>query len=254
MNATMRALAYKELREGRWKYVVSAAIMIVLGASVPILFEFVGGILDDAPIPPALMDLIPPDVLQLPTYLWANWHAKTLYQTMVIIALVFGSSAIAGEFNRSTAQFLFSRAVPRSAVVLVKTGVDLAGMALAALAGTVVVDIGARIMHGFAAPATYYIGLVPTMVGAAFIYGIALLVSTRFDDPVKAGVTAAAVAAVLSVPTFVSNWNNFSVYVHMTGRTLFRDGVFPWASVIVVAALSAALVIASMETLRRRDI
>lgn len=254
MNATVRALAFKEFREGRWKYVVITAIMIVLGASVPILFDVVAGILDETPLPPALRQLIPPGLLELPTYMWANWHAKTLYQTLVVIALVFGSSTIAGEFSRGTAQFLFSRAVPRSAVVLVKAGVDLAGMAVAALIGTLAVHIVARFMHGFSAPAAFYTGLVPAMVGAAFIYGIALLVSTRIDDPVKAGVAAAAVAAVLSIPTFVSDWNSFSVYVHMTGRTLFRSGVFPWTSVIVIAALAAALMVASVGTLRRRDI
>src|SRR5690554_1542475 len=106
MNATVRALAFKEFREGRWKYVVITAIMIVLGASVPILFDVVAGILDETPLPPALRQLIPPGLLELPTYMWANWHAKTLYQTLVVVALVFGSSTIAGEFSRGTAQFL----------------------------------------------------------------------------------------------------------------------------------------------------
>lgn len=254
MNATVRALLHKEMREGRWKYMVAAVVMIVLGASVPILFEFVGKVLEETPIPPPLLDMLPPDLLELPTYVWSNWHAKTLYQAMVVMALVFGSAAIAGEFHRGTAQFLFSRAVPRGAVVLVKLAVDLAGMASSAVVGTLAVDIGARLMHGFAPPITYYTALLPTIVGAAFVYAIALLASTRIDDPVKAGVAAAAVAAVLSVPSFIPEWHHVSVYVHMTGRAVLRGGPFPWGAVAVIAGLAAALIVVSMETLKGRDI
>src|SRR5690625_5755743 len=91
------------------------------------------------------------------------------------------------------------------------------------------------------------------MAGAAFVYGLALLASTRIDDPVKAGVAAAVVAAVLSIPTFVPAWRNCSVYVHMTGRVLLEQGTFPRAAVVDIAALAAALVTAAAESLRRRD-
>lgn len=258
MSTVVRALLFKEMREGRWKYFIAAAVLIVLGVSIPLLYHLVGDMLGqlmgDDSIPPALLELLPSDLMEMSTYLWSNWHAKNLYQAMVIIALIFGSGTVAGEFSRGTAQFLFSRAVPRKSVVLVKTGVDLVGMALAALLGTMALDIGARAVHGFAVPGTFYAGLVPVMAGAAFVYGLALLASTRIDDPVKAGVAAAVAAALLSIPTFVPAWRNWSVYVHMTGRALLETGTFPWVAVLVIAALAAVLVAAAAESLRRRDI
>lgn len=258
MTALTRALVFKEMREGRWKYLIAAAVLIVLGISIPLMYhvleDMLGQLMSDESIPPFVKELLPPDLLEMATYLWSNWHSKNLYQAMVVIALVFGSGTVAGEFSRGTAQFLFSRAVPRRSVVLVKTGVDLAGMALAALLGTIAMDIATRAAHDFSMPATFYAGLIPIMAGAAFVYGLALLASTRIDDPVKAGVAAAVVAALLSIPTFVPAWRNWSVYVHMTGRVLLEQGTFPWAAVLVIAALAAGLVTAAVESLRRRDI
>lgn len=258
MTHVVRALLFKEMREGRWKYLIAAAVLVALGVSIPVMYNFVADMLntlmqDDA-VPPALLELVSPELLELSTYLWGNWHMKNLYQAMVVIALVFGSGTIAGEFSRGTAQFLFSRAVHRKSVVLVKTGVDLAAMAVAALLGTAALDIFARIAHGFAVSATFYAALIPIMAGTAFVYGLALFVSTKIDDPVKAGVAAAVAAAVLSIPSFVPAWRGWSVYVHMTGRALLENGMFPWLAVFVITALGAGLVAAAIESLRRRDI
>ncbi len=112
MTHVVRALLFKEMREGRWKYLIAAAVLVALGVSIPVMYNFVVDMLntlmqDDA-VPPALLELVSPELLELSTYLWGNWHMKNLYQAMVVIALVFGSGTIAGEFSRGTAQFLFS--------------------------------------------------------------------------------------------------------------------------------------------------
>lgn len=266
MSAAVRALLFKEMREGRWKYLVAAVVLIALGASIPLTYDYVRDMMEqlmgDYVLPPFVQELMPPELLEMPTalwsdmstYLWANWHTKNLYQTMVILALVFGSVTVAGEFSRGTAQFLFSRAVPRKSVVRVKAAVDLAGMAAAALLGTVALDVGARAVHGFAVPGAFYAALAPAVAGAAFVYGLALVWSTKIDDPVKAAVAAAVTAALLSVPSFVPSWRSWSVYVHMTGQTFLEDGTFPWTAVLIMAVLAAGLVVAAGESLKRRDI
>lgn len=258
MSSPVRALIYKEVREGRWKYVIAALVLIILGAATPFMFDLVMDLVRqiqlDESTPLELRQLLSPDLLDLPTYLWSSWHAKTLYQMMVLFALVFGASTIAGEFDRGSAQFLFSRAVPRHTVVLVKTGVDLAALAVTALVGTAALDLAARIAHGYVAPWTHYGALVPIMAGTAFVYGLSLFISTRFDDAVKAGATAALVAALFSIPTLVPAWRNWSVYLHMTGSVLLGSGTFPWASVLIITALAAGLVAGACVTLQRRDI
>ncbi|MFS8523564.1 MAG: hypothetical protein FWJ83_01770 [Limnochordales bacterium] len=258
MSGAVRALLFKELREGRWKYLIAAVVLVALGVSIPVTHQFIAGMLeqfmDDPAVPQALRDLLPPDLLEMSTYLWTNWHAKNLYQTVAVIALVFGSGAVAGEFSRGTAPYLFSRAVVRRSVLAVKTAVDLAGMALAMLLGTAALDVTARIAHGYAVSGAFYAGLVPALAGSVFVYGLALLISTRIDDPVKAGVAAAVAAALFSIPTFVPAWRQWSVYVQMTGRSLFETGTFPWLPVLVIAALAAALLAAAAYSLERRDI
>lgn len=258
MSAAGRALLFKELREGRWKYFIAAVVLVALGVSIPLVYNLVGDMLGqfraDESIPPALRDLLPSDLMEMPTYLWSNWHAKNLYQAMVVIALVFGSGTVAGEFSRGTAQFLFSRAVPRTSVLLAKAAVDLAGMAAAALLGTFALDVTARAAHGYAVSGTFYAALVFTLAGAAFVYSLALFVSTRIDEPVKAGMLAAVAAGLLSLPSFVPEWRRWSVYVHMTGRELLQEGTFPWLSLIVVVALAVGLTALAARSLARRDI
>src|SRR5690606_10547733 len=167
MSGAVRALLFKELREGRWKYLIAAVVLVALGVSIPVTHQFIAGMLeqfmDDPAVPQALRDLLPPDLLEMSTYLWTNWHAKNLYQTVAVIALVFGSGAVAGEFSRGTAPYLFSRAVVRRSVLAVKTAVDLAGMALAMLLGTAALDVTARIAHGYAVSGAFYAGLVPAL-------------------------------------------------------------------------------------------
>jgi len=258
VSAPVRALFYKESREGRWKYIVAALVLIALAIATPLLYDMLVGLLGeffaDESIPAEFRRLVPPGALELPVYLWANWHGKTLYQMMVLFALIFGASTVAGEFSRGSAPFVFSRAVRRRTVVLVKTAVDLGALALIALASTAALDVTARIAHGYAAPWTYYGALIPIMAGTAFVYGLSLLMSTRFDDPVKAGAAAAAVAALFSIPTLVPAWRRWSVYVHMTGSTLLASGTFPWGSELVIAALAALLLAAACVSLERRDI
>src|SRR5690606_22330049 len=134
---------------GRWKFAIAALVLIALGAGVPLTYELFGGVLgqllEDTSIPQFLKELLPPDLLQMGTFLWSNWHAKNLYQTVVIVAIIFGSSAVAGEFARGSAQYLFSRPVSRGTVVLVKTAVDLIWIAAAALLGTLALAVTARI-------------------------------------------------------------------------------------------------------------
>ncbi|NLN28503.1 MAG: hypothetical protein GX161_09810, partial [Firmicutes bacterium] len=105
-------------------------------------------------------------------------------------------------------------------MLLVKTAVDLTGMAVALLLGTLARAITARAVHGFTVPGTFYAGLILALAGAACVYALALLISTRSDDPLKAGAAAAVAAEVLSVPSFVPGRRRGSVYVHMTGREL----------------------------------
>lgn len=139
-------------------------------------------------------------------------------------------------------------------MLLVKTAVDLTGMAVALLLGTLALAIAARAVHGFTVPGTFYAGLILALAGAAFVYALALLISTRSDDPLKAGAAAAVAAEVLSVPSFVPGWRRGSVYVHMTGRELFQNGTFPWLALLVIGALTLGLVILAAESLQRRDI
>jgi len=258
MTAAVRALLFKEIREGRWKFAIAAMVLVAVGVSVPLSYELFGGVLGEllkeTRLPQFLKELLPPDLLQMDTYLWSNWHAKNLYQAVVIVAIIFGSTAVAGEFSRGSAQYLFSRPVARRSVVLTKTGVDLLWLASAALLGTIALDITSRLAHGYAVPWTFYAGLVPILAGGTFVYGLALVVSTRIDDPVKAGVSAAAIAALFSIPSYVPAWRSVSVYVQMTGRALFRDGAFPWLPVLVMVALAAGLVAAAAERLEKRDI
>ena len=258
MSAPVRALLFKEVRESRWKLIIVSLVLIVLGASVPMLYDLLVDMLralaTDPSVPQVLLDLIPADLMEMSTYLWYNWQFKSLYQTLVIVALIFGAGAVAGEFGRGTAPFLFSRAVRRRTVLLVKLAVDLVGLAAAALLGTVALDIAARLMHGHAVDGLFYAALLPMMAGTAFVYGLALVVSARMDDPIKAGMAAAVVAALFSIPSFAPNWRHLSVYVQMSGRWMPQTGTVPWLAMVVMGVLAAALVASAVATLERRDI
>jgi len=253
-NQAVKALMLKEARQGYWKFLLSAGLLAVVGGATPFAFDFVIGILQSGEIPDAILNLIPPEQTELPFFLWQNWHGKTLYQFLTVFSLVFGAEAIAREFGRGTASYLFSLPVSRRQALAAKCAADLGALALGALAGTAMLDISSRLAHGHAAPGIFYLGLLPALAGAAVIYAVALFVSARSDDAVKAGAVAALAALALSVPTWLPACRQWSVYVQMAGWGLFASGRFPWTAFGVMIVSALLLVAAADRRLASRDV
>lgn len=253
-----RPLLAKEFREGRWKLATACLVLVALGIVLPATYGFVVRLLAETPLPvplpPPVQRQVQAQLADLGLYLLANWHGKNLYQVLVVLALVFGAGAVAPEFGRGTAAFLFSRPVTRSAVVAAKAAAGVSSLAAAALIGTVALDVTARLVHGQGLPAGAYAGLVPAVAGAAVVFAVGVWWSVRTDDALKAGTAAAAVAAVLSVPSWLPRFQHLSVYVQMTARPLFVEGRFPWVAVAVLLTLAAAVLVAAARALEARDV
>jgi len=85
-------------------------------------------------------------------------------------------------------------------------------------------------------------------------FSLAFFLSTVFGDIWRPLLIALCAAAVLALgEQFVDGLSEYGVIATMSGEHYFRGGGWPWAGMIVSAALSAVMLYGSSVNLARRD-
>ena len=178
----------KEWRDARWK--LAAATVLVLLAVLA------------SPIPTPYKEIAsysPGQVTQFAaTEMWGTYSAGGLFVLLPLAALL-GVALVSGE----SIYFLLSRPVSRTRLMLAKYAVCAGGLLVAAISGAVLV-VAVAAARGY--PVGRLIGVtgmalsaILIWLGALFVLGLALLVSTLFRNVVSSVVATVAVLFVVAV-------------------------------------------------------
>jgi hypothetical protein len=90
--------------------------------------------------------------------------------------------------------------------------------------------------------------------GGAFIYSLALLLSTLFGDLWRPWLIALAVAMPIAFAEQIAGGSpSVGLSAVMTGELYFRTGALPWAGLTLAAAASGALLYLAAVNFSRRD-
>lgn len=200
------------------------------------------------------------DLVSASGYLNSQLFALMAPIIMLIFSIGLGAAAVAGEEERGTldlllaqplsrVDFVIQRAVALLALVLVLTLVLLATVAI----GAWIVDLEIGFAKLIAASGS--VGLLALLFGS-----VALAVGSWWPGRGR----AIAVAAGLAIAAwmldgfgqaigFLEPWRPLSPYYQALGTSPLTDGV-EWARWVLLAGLSALLVIAAAFGLRRRDV
>ncbi|RJX27116.1 MAG: hypothetical protein C4554_04845 [Dethiobacter sp.] len=244
------ALLAKELWENRIKFILMFVLLGILGAAIPLLFNFTE-ILRNMDLSP----FVDPGELSFiwsnySNYAWSQWTAKNLTQLATLSAIVLGMGSLAGESAYGTALFLLSKPLSRRQIYATKTAagfVMLAGLVF----GSTVIFILVSALKGFTlAQGVFLLSSVITFGGAVVIYLGTAIFSVLIAEPVRAGVAAALFWMLASVPGFFKGTAAYSVFFQMkavkywflgenpfipllifliTGWILFEIGVYLWS-------------------------
>jgi ABC-2 type transport system permease protein len=193
-------------------------------------------------------------------YLRAELFSFVLPLLVVILAVLWGSDAIAGEEDRRTIDLLLANPISRRRIVLEKAaflGVGVVTVAASLLAALLIgnaafsVDVADdRLIAAVAMTAVLAIvfGLVALALGAA----------TGRRGMARGGAAALAVAAYLlsslaPLASWLEPWRPASPWYHALGIDPLSNGI-PLGHLAVLGAIAVATIVIAVLTFDRRDI
>ena len=186
-------------------------------------------------------------------FVWSQWFRQTPTQTGTLFAILLGSGGLLSQ-GATGRLFTLSLPVSRAQLVGARAATGLAEWAAITIAPSLLIPLlspaigesypfSMAIVHG-----------ICNFVGGAVFFGLAVLLSTMFDDVWRPLLIALAVAIVGGVVELaIVGPTRFGTFCLMTGRNYFVTGAVPWAGLVVNAAIAAALLYAASVALERRE-
>ncbi len=193
-------------------------------------------------------------------YLDSQIYATAGPVLFLVFTIGAGARAVAGEEERHTLDLLLSTPVSRRTVVLQK----FAAMVVAAL------GLAALFVVGLAAggpPLGIHVSILNLVAATTHLYlfalslgtiGLAFGCATGRRSAAIGGASAVAVASLLlsglAPVAHATAWmDTLSPFHYANGSTPLRNG-FDWAHLAVLAAMTAAALVAAVVTFDRRDL
>jgi hypothetical protein len=187
---------------------------------------------------------------------WLSWFGTSLLLGLSFLALALASTGIVKTPDGAAAPgvtYALSMPVSRRRLAGVRIALGLLELTLLAVP-TSILACALAPTQGFAFPMLEGVAHALLAVsGASALYGLFVLLSTLLGETGKA-VAGGALLLLYGMFTFLTNGvRRWSVFRLMTGDTLFLRGEVPWLGVLAAVALAAALLLASLRIVERRD-
>lgn len=262
-SARVSRIAIKTASDHQGLLVITGAIMFYLGLLMPFLYSLIPADFKDlvASFPDALIAMIGgADMSTLEGFLQAEIFSITGPVTILVVAIVMGAKALAGEEERHTMGLLLANPITRSHVVVEKTLsmiVYAVAVGLATFLGTWLGSIlaGEPVSAGNLAATS---GLL-TLMGLVF-GGLALAVGAAFGRSRLASGTATGVAILayfmfsfLPLSERFVNWARWSPFDLYLGSDPLVNGM-NWGDAAILVGIFALLVAVSVPLFQGRDL
>ncbi len=251
-----KGLWEKEISAGKFKVVTGLIILTMFALIVVFSYEYTVKLLESGMVPEFAkdqVDQIRKIKIDYNYYFWSQWFGKNLLQIGAGLALIFGASAISAETSRSTMNFLLARPITRQQVFRIKYCVNLACVGVVVVLSTLIYYL-ANLAKGHTYPIAVLFGqTVVAFAGLSVIFSIAVYCSTRFDQTLKAFLTASIATFVISIPVFFEPIAKFSLYYQMQGAAILKGSGFPFLPLLVMIVVSYFLYNQGKKRLAARD-
>ncbi|MHB9094898.1 MAG: ABC transporter permease [Eubacteriales bacterium] len=243
----------KEFRAGRLKFLAGLAVLTITAVSLPFIQDYTIRLMEKNPLPEfATGQLV--FLKDFRYWMWSQWFGKNLVQIGSIIAIVFGAGIISSEVSDKTIQFLLSKPVRRQEVFTIKYVVSLIYLALAVAVSSIAAYVAA-LSTGHHFPTGEFLQYIfVAIAGLGVVFSIAVYLSTVFDRTLKSVVGSMLIAVALSAPGYIPALAKYSLYLQMSGYTIFSGAGFPVIPVILLVVISVGLHILGRKRFSRRDI
>jgi ABC-2 type transport system permease protein len=247
----MKALFKKELKENMLKFIIETILLVGLAISlVPYGFRMIKS------LAPLLNGLslsglgkeiygILPKLSNLNFYIVSQWFGKNLLEFAILFAVINSVGVIAGEAERKTAIFLFTRPVSRARILFAKfvvailitlVPIVLATYLLPPLSLSIPQKLDMALLNRFT---------VEALFATAAIVSLTVFFSVLVNDRVKCGII---VFAVLISTFFISR----IPFLRWTSLVQLYMGQFALSLIISSSAIIVFLIL-SVVFLERKE-
>lgn len=190
-------------------------------------------------------------------YLVAQYAFKTIDLFGGIAAALIGMGIVAGEVDRRTAEFLVSRPVSRSRILVTKFGVAKMTLLVPLWVATFTIPtMSAWIGETVEWAPLFWMALYASLY-IAFVLVLAAWLSTCFNEPLKAGMLTLGFLLVEFSLYLVQGVNQYSLlrvvdiphYLDASGG----PATFPWKEAAAMYGLSLLFFLLALRRFSRRD-
>ena len=248
-------LWYKAWLDTRGRFLIGLALLVLSAAGVVAGFPQVQriGPLELDPSDPLYRSLS--DALELSRtfrgFVWHEWFRQNALTIGALFAALLGTSHM---FSSSRRGLLFTLSLPASRRHWFATR---AATGLAELLVLMVVPSLVIPLLGVAMGQHYSVGeaLVHALcgfVGAATFFGLALLLSTIFQDTWRPILIVCLAAVCVSFFELLVP-NGFGIFRVLSAEDYFRGGSLPWVGLSMFVVAAAALMYAACRQIERLD-
>lgn len=258
--------AFRDRRRARFWWVLGSVLYcLAIVAAFPSMKgqQDINRILQD--YPPELLALFAGgettfDLASAADYLNSQLFALIAPMLLVILAVGFAASTLAGEEERGTLDLVLSYPVTRTSVVLQKALVLVAEVVvLAAVIYLVTFGVGRAFDVALPLAEVAASGLGQVLLGVLFGFLALAAGAATGSRALAVGVGAGAAAATYLVGSLapVVSWLEpfkwISPFYFATGENPLANGL-PWWRVLVLAGVAAVLLAAAVAAFERRDL
>lgn len=249
-----RPLFVKELKEAKWKTITGLLITGITGASLPFLVDYLGFLIKQMAVPEWARSVLGEQLGNYPLYLWSNWYGKNLLQFSLAFAVVMAGPLIAGERSRNTLEFLASKPLSRVQIILTKAAAGAVSLGVIILASTVITLV-ASYVAGRPVPVVWFMsGFFAQYAGALVFFNLALLLSTRSDDGLKAAVIAGGIALLMFAAEWVAPLRGRTIIWMMAASRSFITGEVSFGHIFFMLLLASGFLWAALSAFRQSDV
>jgi ABC-2 type transport system permease protein len=251
-------LWYKGWLETRWRFLAGMLLLVTFAALGVAARPAVSNMQVEMPnLGGRLGELVREGLALMGSYegyVWSQWFGKNLLQFWTMLAVLIGAGGLATERAGGAALWTLSLPVTRRRLLAVRAGVGAAELLALAVVPSLAVCLLSPLVGESYAVADALAHSFILCAGGSFFYALSLLLSTIFQDQLKAvlaGMSAAIVMGLLAL--FSERLADYSVYKVMTGESYFLGGAPPWGGLAACLAAAALMFFVSLRVLERRD-
>ncbi len=217
----MKALFKKEAKENFVKFIIESTLLIGIAFSlIPYGYrltmnlnpEVFKEIIRMGKIGGELSSMLP-KLKDLNFFIYSQWFGKNLFEMALLFAVVNSAGIIAGETERKTGIFLFSRPVSRNKILFVKLFVILSYTLIPIVISTYVLLLLARNIPQQVNVAMINKLLLQSVIATSVAVLITAIISVIISDRVKVGLSAIGIiigTILIGSVSKTMNWISFT--------------------------------------------